>query len=57
LAQEVLKKYPHIGTSIEVIMKSIFMWHGCLIIDKQCTLKDVHGLEPQNKLAVHDLVD
>jgi hypothetical protein len=57
LAQEVLKKYPHIGTSIEeVITKSLFMWHGCLNIDKQCRLKDVHGVEPQNRLAVHDFL-
>ncbi|MGC2426499.1 MAG: hypothetical protein WA421_05655, partial [Nitrososphaeraceae archaeon] len=54
-AQEVLKKYPHIGTSIEeVIMKSLFMWHGCLNIDKECRLKDVHGIEPEDRLAAHD---
>jgi hypothetical protein len=57
VAQEVLKEYPHIGTSIEeVIMKSLFMWHGCLNIDKQCRLKDVHGIEPQDKLTVHDFL-
>jgi hypothetical protein len=57
VAQEVSKKYPHIGTSIEeVIMKSLFMWHGCVNIDKQCRLKDVHGIEPQDRLAVHDFL-
>jgi hypothetical protein len=57
VAQEVLKKYPHIGTSIEeVIIKSLFMWHGCLNIDKECRLKDVHGIEPQNRLAVHEFL-
>ena len=51
VAQEVLKKYPHFGTSIEeVIIKSLFMWHGCLNIDKECRLKDVHGIEPQGLL-------
>jgi hypothetical protein len=57
VAQEVLKEYPHIGTSIEeVSMKSLFMWHGCLNIDKECRLKDVHGIEPQDRLAVHDFL-
>jgi hypothetical protein len=57
VAQEVLKKYPHIGTSSEeVSMKSLFMWHGCVNIDKQCRLKDVHGIEPQDRLAVHDFL-
>jgi hypothetical protein len=58
VAQEVLKKYPHFGTSIEeVIIKSLFMWHGCLNIDKECRLKDVHGIEPQeNRLAIHDFL-
>ena len=57
VAQEVLKKYPHIGTSIEeIIMKSLFMWHGCVNIDKQCRLKDVRGIEPEDRLAVHDFL-
>jgi hypothetical protein len=57
VANEVLKKYPHIGTPIEeVIMKSLFMWPGCINIDKQCRLKDVHGIEPENRLAVHDFL-
>jgi hypothetical protein len=57
IAQEVLKEYPHIGTSIEeVSMKSLFMWHGCLNIDKECRLKDVHGIEPQDRLTVHDFL-
>jgi hypothetical protein len=57
VAHEVLKEYPHIGTSIEeVSMKSLFMWHGCLNIDKECRLKDVHGIEPQDRLAVHDFL-
>jgi hypothetical protein len=57
VAQEVSKKYPHIGTSIEeVIMKSLFIWHGCLNIDKECRLKDVHGIEPEDRLAVHDFL-
>jgi hypothetical protein len=57
VAQEVLKKYPHIGTSIEeVSMKSLFIWHGCLNIDKECRLKDVHGSEPQERLTVHDFL-
>ncbi len=58
VAQEVLKKYPDIGTSIEeVSVKSLFMWHGCLNIDKQCRLKDVHGIEPQeNRIAFHDFL-
>src|ERR671931_818432 len=55
LAKEVLKKYPQIGTTIEeAIMKSLFMWHGCLNIDKECRLKDIHGSEPQNRIQLHD---
>jgi hypothetical protein len=47
LAKEVLKKYPQMGSTIEeAIMKSLFMWHGCLNIDKQCRLKDAHDIEP-----------
>jgi hypothetical protein len=57
VAQEVSKKYPHIGTLIEeIIMKSLFMWHGCVNIDKQCRLKDVHGIEPEDRLAVHNFL-
>ena len=37
-------------------MKSLFMWHGCLNIDKECRLKDVHGIEPQDRLAAHDFL-
>jgi hypothetical protein len=39
IAKEVLKKYPQIGPTIEeAIMKSLFMWHGCLNIDKECRI-------------------
>lgn len=55
IAKEVLKKYPQIGITIEeAIMKSLFMWHGCLNIDKECRLKDAHGIEPPNRMQVHD---
>jgi len=55
LAKEVLKKYPQIGSTIEeAIMKSLFMWHGCLNIDKECRLKDIHDSEPQNRIQLHD---
>ena len=54
IAKEVLKKYPQIGITIEeAIMKSLFMWHGCLNIDKECRLKDAHGIEPPNRMQVH----
>jgi hypothetical protein len=55
LGKEVQRKYPQIDNTIEeVIMKSLFMWHGCLNIDKQCRLQDVHGVEPQTQMQVHD---
>jgi hypothetical protein len=55
LGKEVLQKYPQIGSTIEeAIMKSLFMWHGCLNINKECRLKDVHGVESQNRMQVHD---
>jgi hypothetical protein len=55
LAKEVLNKYPQIGTTVEeAIMKSLFMWHGCLNIDKECRLKDVHGGEPKDRMQVHN---
>jgi hypothetical protein len=55
LWKEVLQKYPQIGSTIEeAIMKSLFMWHGCLNINKECRLKDVHGVESQNRMQVHD---
>ena len=54
LALYVLRKYPQIGTTAEeAIMKSLFMWHGCMNIDKECRLKDVHGSELQNRMQVH----
>ncbi len=57
IAEEVLRKYPQIGiTTEEAIMKSLFMWHGCLNIDKVCRIKDVHGNEPQNyeRMEIHN---
>lgn len=55
LTKEVLNKYPQIGTTIEeAIMKSLFMWHGCLNIDEECRLKDVHGREPKDRMQVHN---
>lgn len=57
IAEGVLKKYPQIGnTPEEAIMKSLFMWHGCLNIDKVCRIKDVHGNEPQNyeRMEIHN---
>jgi hypothetical protein len=55
VGNEVLKKCPQIGSAIEdVVMKSLFMWHGCLNIDKVCRLKDAHGDEPQERMQVHD---
>ena len=35
-------------------MKSLFMWYGCLNIDKVCRLKDAHGDEPLEGTQVHD---
>ena len=29
------------------------MWDGCLNIDKVCRLKDIHGIEPQDRMQVH----
>ena len=29
-------------------------WYGCLNIDRECGLKDVHGVEPQNRIQIHD---
>src|SRR5215469_2244776 len=55
VGNEVLKKCPQIGSAIEdVVMKSLFMWHGCLNIDKLCRLKDAHGGEPLARIQVHD---
>ena len=45
VGNEVLKKCPQIGSAIEdAVMKSLFMWHRCLNIDKVCRLRDAHGL-------------
>ena len=55
-----LKKCPQIGSAIEdAVMKSLFMWHGCLNIDKVCRLKDAHGDEPleQRRFTTGWLVD
>jgi hypothetical protein len=55
VGNEVLKKCPQIGSAIEdTVMKSLFMWHGCLNIDKVCRLKDAHGGEPLERMHVHD---
>ncbi len=54
---EVLKKYAEIGTTFEeAIMKSLFMSDGCLNIDKVCRLKDIHDIEPQGRMQVHNLL-
>jgi hypothetical protein len=51
----VLKKCPEIGSAIEdAVMKSLFMWHGCLNIDKVCRLKDADGDELLERMQVHD---
>ena len=53
----VLKEYAQIGASLEeAIMKSLFMWDGWLNIDKVCRKKDIHGIEPQNRMQVHNLL-
>jgi len=55
LGEQVLKKYPQIATTIEeATMKSLFMWHGCLNIDKECKLKDVHGTKSEARMQVHN---
>src|SRR5215831_5242815 len=55
VGNEVLKKCPQIGSAIEdAVMKTLFMWHGCLNIDKVCRLEDVHGGEPLERTQVHD---
>jgi hypothetical protein len=37
VGNEVLKKCPQIGSAIEdAVVKSLFIWHGCLNIDKVC---------------------
>jgi hypothetical protein len=55
LGKEVLKEYPQIGTAIEeATMKSLFMWHVCLNIDKECRLKDFHGTEPEDRMQFHE---
>ena len=55
IGNEVLKKYPQIGTTREeAIMKSLFMWDGCLNIDKVCRSKDIHGIEPQDRTQIHN---
>jgi len=55
LVNEVLKKCPQVGSAIEdAVMKSLLMWHGCLNIDKECTLKDADGDELLERMQVHD---
>jgi|GEM_PF-1218052 len=55
VGNEVLKKCPQIGSAIEdAVVKSLFIWHGCLNIDKVCRLKDVHGDELIERTQVHD---
>jgi len=48
-----VQKYPQIGTTLEEgIMKSLFMWDGCLNIDKVCRSKDIYGNEPQDRTQI-----
>src|SRR5215467_4654942 len=55
VGNKVLKKCPEIGSAIEdAVMKSLFMWHGCLNIDKVCRLKDADGDELLERMQVHD---
>jgi hypothetical protein len=55
LAKGILKKYPQMGSTIEeAIMRSLFMWHACLNIDKKCRLKDIHGNQPTDRMPVHN---
>jgi len=55
VGNEVLKKCPQIGSAIEdAVVKSLFIWHGCLNIDKVCRLKDADGDELLERMQVHD---
>jgi hypothetical protein len=48
--------YPHLGSFEECIMKGLYMWYSCLGMKKLCRRNDIHGLEPQSRLEIHDLL-
>jgi hypothetical protein len=54
VAERVLKKHPNLGNPEEVIMKGLFMWYGCMNIDKACRHKDINNITPHNRMEIHD---
>jgi len=43
VSEEVLKCYPQLGSKEESILKSLYMWHGCINIDKACRKRDANS--------------
>jgi hypothetical protein len=54
VAEIIAAKHPPLGSCAEVLMKSLYVWYGCLCIDKVCRVHDIHGVGPQNRMEVHD---
>jgi hypothetical protein len=52
----VLEIHSDFGSPEEAIMKSLFIWFGCLQIDKSCRREDASGkpFDLGNSLSIHD---
>jgi hypothetical protein len=53
VAEKVTKKY-HLGKPEEVVVKALYMWYGCICIDKACRIEDIHGIAPRNRMDIHE---
>jgi hypothetical protein len=55
IGKEILLAHPTFGSIESAVMKSLYMWHGCLNIDKACRRVTAQGQQIDNdhRLALH----
>jgi hypothetical protein len=53
VAEKVTKKY-RLGKPEEVVVKALYMWYGCICIDKACRIEDIHMIAPQNRMDIYE---
>lgn len=56
LGKSLQSEYRYLGSPEECVMKGLYMWYACSTMKKLCRRKEIHGLEPQNRLEIHDLL-
>ena len=53
VAEKVTEKY-RLGKPEEVIVNALYMWYGCICIDKACRIEDIHRIAPQNRMDIYE---